>query len=169
MIQLPILCSPDMKTQIIAQSQPKGKYSLKETEDTTNFPTISDVQWEFKKGDFQQRRRCSQRFVMHCQHNLICLGAGQGGGYKIQNLGQYKYSWSMLVLMRGAGLMEKLKKWSIILYMLLIQSEGNNFKMHFIFEVFLKSFSQNGSTNVDPKYNRKDNILRPLANYRCQK
>lgn len=70
----------------------------------------------------------------------------------------------MLVLMRGAGLMEKLKKLSIILYMLLIQSEGNNFKMHFIFEVFLKSFSQNGSTNVDPKYNRKDNILRTLAN-----
>lgn len=54
MIQLPILCSPDMKTQIIAQSQPKGKYSLKETEDTTNFPTISDVQWEFKKVTFNK-------------------------------------------------------------------------------------------------------------------
>ena len=54
MIQLPILCSPDMKTQIIAQSQPKGKYSLTETEDTTNFPTISDVQWEFKKVTFNK-------------------------------------------------------------------------------------------------------------------
>ena len=89
-----------------------------------------------KKELSTKEAQCSQRFVMHCQQSLICLGAGQGRGVYNPKRRSFKICLINIVYStRLQGAYERCqidgRLESIMLLMLLT-----------IAPVFLKSFSQ---------------------------